>query len=193
MKEIALSVITCVLLPVSLVAERPNIIFCMADDMGWGDPNFNGVYYWRFPANDPAIAQEGTPLPVDEVDNPANGDDSKLIIDDKFGIFIHWGAYSVIGHRRGDPWHAPLEDLCRERGAVAEDTKAGQTLDRHPPEGDSLYTKGERRLRHFACQAPVSALVEGNRGVGEDRRQVCHVDWNRTAGRLGCYGEGPAD
>jgi len=21
---------------------RPNVIFCMADDMGWGDPGFNG-------------------------------------------------------------------------------------------------------------------------------------------------------
>lgn len=35
----------------AIASPRPNIILAMADDMGWGDPNFHGTYYWGMPAS----------------------------------------------------------------------------------------------------------------------------------------------
>ena len=51
----------CLLAVVSAVAadERPNIVFIMADDLGWADPGFNGGDASLTPNID-ALATEGT-------------------------------------------------------------------------------------------------------------------------------------
>lgn len=47
----------------------------------FSDPNFFGTHYWRIPDTFNQISGEGIPVPVDEVNNILNGDDSKLIVD----------------------------------------------------------------------------------------------------------------
>ena len=47
----------------------------------FADADFYGTRYWRFPA-DPLTALEGQVVPASEVNNPTNGDDSKLIMDE---------------------------------------------------------------------------------------------------------------
>jgi len=46
----------------------------------FADGNFYGTYYWRFP-EDPVNDPEGDMVPVNEVNNLTEGDDSKLIVD----------------------------------------------------------------------------------------------------------------
>jgi arylsulfatase A-like enzyme len=62
LRRVAGSVFTMVL-PATVLAEtkkanKPNIILCMADDMGWGDPGFNGNSIIRTPNLD-AMAEAG--------------------------------------------------------------------------------------------------------------------------------------
>ena len=40
-------------------ASRPNILFILADDLGWGDPSCYGNTKWKTPALD-RLAREGT-------------------------------------------------------------------------------------------------------------------------------------
>ncbi|MDB4541610.1 sulfatase-like hydrolase/transferase [Akkermansiaceae bacterium] len=47
----------------------------------FSDPNFYGTYYWRNPATWNEASGEGEAVPVAEVNDLANGDDSKLIVD----------------------------------------------------------------------------------------------------------------
>lgn len=45
-------------MPSPIAAERPNIILCMADDMGWGDTGYNGHPILKTPCLD-AMANDG--------------------------------------------------------------------------------------------------------------------------------------
>jgi arylsulfatase A-like enzyme len=45
------------------------------------DPNFYGTYYWRIPETWNTTSGEGDPVPVDEVNNAADGDDSRLMVE----------------------------------------------------------------------------------------------------------------
>ncbi|MEN8871104.1 MAG: sulfatase-like hydrolase/transferase [Akkermansiaceae bacterium] len=47
----------------------------------FSDPNFYGTHYWRFPETFNQVSGEGIPVPVEEVNNLIDGDDSKLIVD----------------------------------------------------------------------------------------------------------------
>lgn len=47
----------------------------------FADPNFYGTYYWRMPDTWNESFGEGAIVPVEEVNNPDNGDDSKLLVD----------------------------------------------------------------------------------------------------------------
>lgn len=47
----------------------------------FSDPNFYGTHYWRFPDIFNQVSGEGNPVPVEEVNNLIDGDDSKLIVD----------------------------------------------------------------------------------------------------------------
>ena len=47
----------------------------------FSDSNFYGTHYWRMPTIFNQISGEGIPVPVSEVNNILNGDDSKLIVD----------------------------------------------------------------------------------------------------------------
>lgn len=47
----------------------------------FSDSNFYGTYYWRMPATWNQTSGEGEIVPVNEVNNATNGDDSKLIVD----------------------------------------------------------------------------------------------------------------
>lgn len=45
------------------------------------DPSFYGTRYWRMPATWNETSGEGLVVPVEDVNDPANGDDSKLLVD----------------------------------------------------------------------------------------------------------------
>jgi arylsulfatase A-like enzyme len=45
------------------------------------DPNFYGTRYWRIPGTWNETSGEGDAVPVEEVNNPVDGDDSKLLVD----------------------------------------------------------------------------------------------------------------
>lgn len=47
----------------------------------FSDPNFYGARYWRMPATWNLISGEGDAVPVGEVNDLLNGDDSKLLVD----------------------------------------------------------------------------------------------------------------
>ena len=47
----------------------------------FSDPNFYGTRYWRMPATWNQTSGEGDAVPVGEVNNAVDGDDSKLIVD----------------------------------------------------------------------------------------------------------------
>jgi len=47
----------------------------------FNDPNFYGTYYWRIPSTWNNVSGEGLIVPVEDVNNPTNGDSSKLIVD----------------------------------------------------------------------------------------------------------------
>lgn len=47
----------------------------------FADPNFYGTYYWRMPEDWNFTSGEGSIVPVDEVNNASDGDDSKLIVE----------------------------------------------------------------------------------------------------------------
>ncbi|MEO0510455.1 MAG: sulfatase-like hydrolase/transferase [Verrucomicrobiota bacterium] len=44
------------------------------------DKNFYGTHYWRMPDGDPLAAKEGKVALCDEINNPEDGDDSRLIV-----------------------------------------------------------------------------------------------------------------
>lgn len=56
-----LAIVSAVAVPVDIEAERPNIIFVMADDLGWGDVGFNGNTVIKTPQLD-AMAKDGMRL-----------------------------------------------------------------------------------------------------------------------------------
>ena len=45
------------------------------------DPNFYGTYFWRMPSTWDTLSGEGLIVPVEDVNNPTDGDSSKLIVD----------------------------------------------------------------------------------------------------------------
>jgi arylsulfatase A-like enzyme len=47
----------------------------------FSDPGFYGTRYWRIPAAWNETSGEGEVVPVEEVNNPVDGDDSKLLVD----------------------------------------------------------------------------------------------------------------
>ena len=55
---IAMGMCTCALLAVFAQAKQPNIVFIMADDLGWADVGYNGAEFYETPNID-AISRSG--------------------------------------------------------------------------------------------------------------------------------------
>ncbi|VGO18838.1 Arylsulfatase [Pontiella sulfatireligans] len=88
------------------------------------DPNFFGTHYWRMPVDgDYANAKEGDPVPVDEINNAVDGDDSRMLA----GQAINFIRRSV---SNSEPFflvlwfHTPHKPLVDPNGVEAIDSSA---------------------------------------------------------------------
>jgi len=87
----------------------------------FNDSNFYGTRYWRMPATWDQTSGEGDAVPVNEVNNAADGDDSKLLVDQVIP-FIQ-GAVAA-----GDPFfvvlwfHTPHKPMVDPDGVSAVDS-----------------------------------------------------------------------
>ncbi len=93
-------------------AEKPNIILCMADDLGWGDTGYNGHPVLKTPNLD-AMATEG--LRFDRwyagapVCSPTRGSSLTGRHPSRYGVF-----YANIGHMR--PEEVTLAEVLKTQG-----------------------------------------------------------------------------
>ena len=93
-------------------AERPNVILCMADDMGWGDPAFMGNPLARTPSLD-QMAEAGLRFnrfySAAPVCSPTRGSCLTGRHPFRYGVF-----FANTGHMR--PEEVTLAELLREEG-----------------------------------------------------------------------------
>ncbi|MFT7512029.1 MAG: arylsulfatase A-like enzyme [Candidatus Omnitrophota bacterium] len=86
----------------------------------FADSNFYGTHYWRFPL-DPLTAGEGAPVPVNEINRPGDGDDSKRIMDESLA-FIRSAVSNDVPFFTVIWFHTPHKPLVDPDGLSGVDS-----------------------------------------------------------------------
>lgn len=96
------------------ISEKPNVIFCMADDLGWGDTGYNGHPVLRTP-NLNRMAQEGVRFDrfysAAPVCSPTRGSCLTGRHPYRYGVF-----YANTGHMKKE--EITIADVLKEKGYV---------------------------------------------------------------------------
>jgi arylsulfatase A-like enzyme len=147
MKPLFILFLSFLILHSSLGAQRPNILFIFADDLGWSDVGYNGSRYYETPRID-QLVKEGMTSSNAYVAAPNCAPSRAALM---FGQYApRTGCYTVGGEEGGGPENAALRTVT-----------SAQSVKLIPPEKICLA----RPL----SQAGLSTAIFGKWHLGEYR------------------------
>lgn len=165
-------------------ASRPNIVFILADDLGWGDLGVNGHPWIRTPNID-RLAREGTNFHRFTVASPVCSPSRAAILTGqypaRFGIHGHFATVESHVQRRMPDWLDPqvvlLPRLLREVGYATGHFGKWHLTNIMVPDAPRPTAYGYDEYGAFNCSGPQMPVHD------DVPRAIAFIEKTRSAGR----------